>query len=108
MRFNLNQRGVDQVVNGPKVTAFLNVAGDAVQTTVESQASAFAQTRDFATSIDQTPVERGPNGPRKTVFSRDWFAHGIEFGSINNVAYAPFRRAVASLGLRLEGGGERR
>lgn len=108
MRFNLNEGGVREVVNSPKVTAYLNTVGDVVQTTVESQASAFAQTRHFAGSIDQTPVQRGPNGPRKTIFSRDWFAHGIEFGSINNPAYAPFRRAAAALGLKLKGGGERR
>ena len=108
MRFNLNQRGVDQVVNGPKVTAFLNTAGATVKSRVESQAAPFARTRRFSKSIVKNPVEKGPNGPRVTVHSTDFAAHIVEFGSINNVAYAPFRRAVASLGLRLEGGGERR
>lgn len=107
-RFNLNERGVNDVVDGAKVRAYLGVVGDAVQQTIESQASQFANTRDFAGSIEQTPVEAGPNGPRKTVYSADWFAHGIEYGSINNPAYAPFRRAVAALGLTLKGGGERR
>lgn len=108
MRFNLNERGVRQTVDSPKVRAYLGTVGNVVQQTVEAQASQFARTRRFAGSIEQTPVEAGPNGPRKTVYSTDWFAHGIEFGSINNVAYAPFRRAVASLGLTLKGGGERR
>lgn len=108
MRFNLNDRGVRDVVDSPKVRAYLNTVGDLVQSTVENQASAFANTRRFAGSIEQTPIEKGPNGPRKTVYSTDWFAHGVEYGSINNPAYAPFRRAVASLGLALKGGGERR
>lgn len=108
MRFILNDRGVDQVVNGAKMTAYLNKAGAVVKSTVESQAAGFARTRRFSKSIRKNPVEQGPNGPRVTVHSTDWFAHGIEYGSINNVAYAPFRRAVASLGLKLEGGGERR
>lgn len=108
MRFTLNESGVREVVDSARVRAYLGTVGDVVQQTVEAQASQFAHTRRFAGSIQQTGVEHGPNGPRKTVYSTDWFAHGIEYGSINNVAYAPFRRAVASLGLELRGGGERR
>ncbi len=108
MRFDLNESGVRQVVDSPKVTAYLNAAGEAVKSTVEAQSAGFARTRRFSRSIRKNPVERGPNGPRLTVHSTDWFAHGIEYGSINNPAYAPFRRAVAALGLKLKGGGERR
>lgn len=108
MRFNLNERGVNEVVNSPKVTAYLNAAGEAVKSTVEAQSAGFARTRRFSKSIVKNPVEKGPSGPRVTVHSTDWFAHGIEYGSINNPAYAPFRRAAASLGLKLKGGGERR
>jgi hypothetical protein len=42
------------------------------------------------------------------VHSTDVAAHIIEFGSANNPAYAPFRKAASALGLRLRGGGERR
>lgn len=39
-------------------------------------------------------------GPlRWTVFTRDVAGHLIEFGSVNNRPYAPFRRAVRGLGL---------
>ena len=37
-----------------------------------------------------------------TVFTTDVGAVPIEFGSINNPAYAPFRSAVLASGLRLE------
>lgn len=35
-----------------------------------------------------------------TVGNRDVFAHGIEFGSVNNPPYAPLRRGVQAAGLR--------
>jgi len=37
-----------------------------------------------------------------TVFTTDVGAVPIEFGSVNNPAYAPFRSAVLAAGLRLE------
>lgn len=36
------------------------------------------------------------------IISTDPFWHLIEFGSINNPAYAPFRRGIRAAGLRLE------
>lgn len=42
--------------------------------------------------------ERGPVG---VVGSADFFAAGIEFGSVNNPAYAPLRRGVESTGLKV-------
>lgn len=108
MRFTLRQQGVHEVLRGQKVEAYLRTVGETVQETIESQASSFAHTRHFAESIEKTPVKSGNDGPTMTVYSTDWFAHGIEYGSVNNVAYAPFRRACAALGLRLKGGGERR
>lgn len=30
------------------------------------------------------------------VYNRDAFAHLVEFGSVNNMAYAPFRRALSA------------
>ena len=35
-----------------------------------------------------------------TVGNDDVFAHGIEYGSVNNPAYAPLRRGVSAAGLR--------
>lgn len=106
VRFTLRQSGVDELANSPKVVAYLEGAGDVVKKTVEAQSAGFARTRHFSRSIRKTGVTTGHNGPRLTVFSTDWFAHGIEYGSINNAAYAPFRRACAALGLRLKGGGD--
>lgn len=108
VRFRLNQSGVLELTNSARVVAYLDTAGDVVKQTVEAQSAGFAHTRHFSRSIRKTGVTKGATGPRITVFSTDWFAHGIEYGSINNPAYAPFRRACASLGLRVKGGGERR
>lgn len=47
----------------------------------------------------------GSNGAESRVGSRSGFAHLVEFGSINNPPYAPFRKAVDHLGLRLKGKG---
>lgn len=107
VRFRLRQAGVDDIITGPKVAAHLDDVGDKVKSTVEAQAAAFANSRHFADSIVKGPIRHTPSGPRQTVYSTDWFAHGIEYGSINNAAYAPFRRACAALGLRLTGGGDR-
>lgn len=38
----------------------------------------------------------------RRVYTIDIAGHLIEWGSVNNPAYAPFRRAVRSLGLRLQ------
>lgn len=35
-----------------------------------------------------------------TVGNTDIFAHGIEFGSVNNPVYGPLRRGVSAAGLR--------
>jgi hypothetical protein len=42
------------------------------------------------------------------VASSDFFAHGIEHGSVNNPAYAPLRRGVQQAGLRVVVGEGRR
>lgn len=107
VRFRLNESGVNEVVNSAKVHAYLEGAGDIVQKTVEAQSSGFARTRRFSRSITKTGVTKGPNGPRLTVYSTDFAAHIVEYGSINNPAYSPFRRAAAALGLHLKGGGDR-
>lgn len=45
-------------------------------------------------------VDRGPF--QVTVGSHDPFGHMVEWGSINNPAYAPIRRGVLAAGLRLD------
>lgn len=107
VRFRLRQRGVDEITQSAKVKAYLESAGSIVKNMVESQAASFAHTRYFARHIVKGPIRQGTKGPKLTVYSTDFAAHIVEFGSINNPAYAPFRRACAALGLKLTGGGDR-
>lgn len=47
-------------------------------------------------------IDSDSDGEQTVVRSTDFAAHLIEFGSVNNPAYAPFRRAIATVGLRYE------
>lgn len=107
MKFNLNERGVTELIQSPKVGRFLEVEADKVVHEVERQAGRFSRTRHFARSIRKTRPRRTITGQRITIFSTDPFAHIVEYGSVHNPAYAPFRKAASALGLRLRGGGER-
>lgn len=44
---------------------------------------------------------KGHDGLVVPVESTDSFAHLVEFGSVNNEPYAPLRRAVRNLGLKV-------
>ncbi len=46
-------------------------------------------------------------GPYGRVFSVDFAAHLVEFGSVNNPVYAPLRRGVEATGLRVTDRGKR-
>lgn len=46
--------------------------------------------------------ERSVRARGRLVETTDAFWHLIEFGSINNPAYAPFRRGISAAGLRLD------
>lgn len=107
VRFTFRERGVDELVEGAKMRAYLESVGSIVKQTVEAQSAGFAHTRHFARSIVKGPLREEAGGPRLTVYSTDFAAHIVEYGSINNPAYAPFRRACAALGLTLKGGGTR-
>lgn len=105
MRFTLNRAGVEQVAQSPRAAAMLTAQAAVVAGTVASVAP--RHTGDFAGSIRVAPARVVPRGLAVTVYSTDWAAHIVEFGSINNPAYAPFRRAAAALRLVLHGGGGR-
>lgn len=73
---------------------------------LEEAAQAVAQ-------ITRTLAPRGSGGYRRsigverdadstTVYTTDIAGHIVEFGSANNPAYAPIRRAVRAAGLRLD------
>lgn len=106
MLFRLNDSGLDAVIHGAGVARMLERAGDVLADEVEARAP--ERTGEFAGSIERTNAERRPGGAVVTVHSTDFAAHLVEFGSINNPAYAPFRRGAAALGLRLRDGGGRR
>ena len=106
MKFTLNPQGVDELVREASLAAYLKQAAEQVAHTVEQRAP--VETGDFRDSIEVLPVERTHDGVSVTVHSTDFAAHMIEFGSIHNPVYAPFRKAAAALGLRLTGGGERK
>lgn len=105
MQFTLNKAGVDATIRQGSVVAFLNGVADRVVNGVESNAP--KHTGAFAGSITKTAPKPDPKGLRVRVYSTDWAAHLVEYGSANNPAYSPFRRAASSLGLRLLGGGTR-
>lgn len=106
MRLEIDPAGLDRAVNQPGVHRFLNHVADAAVRGVE-QVAPVGPTKQFKGSITKTTVERTAKGPRIVVYSTDWAAHLVEYGSVNNVAFAPFRRTAARLGLHLEGGGGR-
>lgn len=104
MKFNLNLAGVEDVIQSVGTTAALNEMADKVVDGVEGQARRFAHTGRFAESIEKTDVKKTAEGKGITVTSTDRDAHIIEWGSVNNPPYAPFRKAASSLGLRLAQG----
>lgn len=104
MRFRLNDAGVERFVNGAPVVRHLEHVADDVKRAVEVEAERFARTHFFARSIRRTGVVRTFTGLRATVYSVDFARHWIEFGSRNNPAYAPVRKAISALRLRLRPG----
>lgn len=68
------------------------------------------ETRRVAAAAEQVAAQTEQTGDFRrslstdghTVVSSDPFAHLIEFGSINNPPYAPFRRGIGAAGLRFD------
>lgn len=106
MRFSLDHRGLDRKLRDAGTRAMLEGAASIVVDAVEDRAPRV--TGEFAGSIVKTGVEPIGGDIGITVYSTDWAAHLVEFGSANNPAYAPFRRAASALGLKLRGEGRRR
>lgn len=106
MKFTLNPAGVDNLVESAGVLRALNDGARDVKAAVERHAP--VETGDFEDSIRVHPPTITATGVEQTVDSDDFAAHLIEFGSVNNPPYAPFRKAASSLGLRLRGGGDRK
>lgn len=101
MRFTPNARGIEDVIESAGTKRVLKDVAGEVRDEVESQAERFANTRHFASSIEVTDVVPQHDGIAIAVHSTDHAAHIIEYGSKNNPAYAPFRKAASALGLKL-------
>lgn len=90
----INQRALRSLLREPPAQGVLDTAAEALVQRIEDESP--VQTGHFQDSIKS---RRYPLSRR--VFSTDYFAHLIEWGSANNMAYAPFRRAARALGFRL-------
>ena len=88
-----------------------------IERTAAAEAAAYAIASRVVRPAVEAVAPRGP-GPRGgayrgsitvvrenglvAVISTDPFAHLVEWGSVNNPAYAPLRRGVRAAGLRLD------
>ena len=77
----------------PEYDAAITAATRKVATAVRAYAAGFAETGYYARHIRVID---------HSVVSTDPFGHLVEFGSVNNIAYAPLRRGVLAAGLRLD------
>lgn len=106
MAFKLNASGIDEIVGGGGTIRMLEEVAAKVSDGVEDEAP--VETGHFQGSVRVLPVERTSRGASITVDSTDFAAHLVEWGSVHNPPYAPFRKAAARLGLKLRGGGQRK
>lgn len=77
----------------PGYNAAMEIRTRRVATAVRAYAAGFAETGYYARHVRVIG---------NSVVSTDPFGHLVEFGSVNNVAYAPLRRGVLAAGLRLD------
>lgn len=96
MSFKVNPRLAKELAREPWAREVLQENTDAVLEAAKRESplgdSDFTGYQDrFKTRVGQLSA---------TVGNDDIFAHGIEFGSVNNPAYAPLRRGVQAAGLR--------
>lgn len=90
-------------INGGSMATFLAtdptmqtlLRGRTEAVTTQAEANAPVKTGYFRRHFEMRPYRGGFR-----VWDTDPFAHLVEWGSINNPAYAPIRRAVRSSGLR--------
>lgn len=77
----------------PEYDAAIALRTRKVAAAVRTYAAGFAETGYYARHIRVIG---------NSVVSTDPFGHLVEFGSVNNIAYAPLRRGVLAAGLRLD------
>lgn len=100
VRYEPDERGMLEVAFLAGLRAYTaNVAGQYAQ----AVAGAWPRhTGAGARSVHPGETGQDRDGAYSTVATRAWWWHFVEFGSINNPPYAPFRRAAQALGLRWE------
>ena len=91
--FRRNPAFRQQMETDPEFMLGMAKIAGAVARDVRTQATGFRNSGRFASSIESEGA---------TVFTTDVGAIPIEFGSVNNPAYAPFRSAILASGLRYE------
>lgn len=87
-RVEINPRLQDQLNDDPQMRNALRAQARKVRDEAVKIAGEFERTGDYRRSIRVGEVDG-----RIVVESTDPFAHLVEYGSINNEAYAPLRRA---------------
>lgn len=103
VRFTVN-RGVEaELLAGADMRSMLGRVGDSVQGAVPSHLPSGAGGGRAVAPFARRMYVR-PSSDGVQVGTRWRLGHIIEYGSVNNPAYAPLRRAAQALGLRLGGG----
>lgn len=102
MKFTLNAPGLGDFLETAAAKRHLTTVAERVADAARSEGQRIAKTGRFARSIEVLPPEPTPTGLKVTVTSSDPDAHLIEWGSKNNPPYAPFRKAINTVGLKLK------
>lgn len=89
------------VARSPEIIAELEDIRDRAAAETERIAPHGA-TGDYSRSIVRGPVEIRGDEVSTSYGSKDFAAHIVEFGSVNNPPYRPLHRAAAALGLKVE------
>lgn len=95
-RVQWNRKVRSQLIRQPGMQKMLREATDAVKDAAERE----TPIGDTGDAIHGYKTVMFPT--RGRVINTDFFFHLIEWGSVNNPAYAPMRRGVRRAGLRLE------
>jgi HK97 gp10 family phage protein len=83
---------IRDLLNGDPMKQHMRDIAKAIQE--RAQAIAPVDSGDYRDSIKVGVAEQGDDGLEITVYSDDWKANFIEWGTTNNPAWAPLRRAA--------------
>lgn len=88
----------DEMARDPEVRALVRATAEDVADGARSIAPRGRGWRGRRHYADSIEVDDRPGGGAR-VLTTDYFGHLVEYGSVNNPAYAPLRRAVDAEGL---------